>query len=248
MTIVVVVPVLNRPQRVAPLVESFLAARAVESTLLFVVSPNDIGERGEILAAIRLSPYAAMFVDAFDVEFVPGPGDFARKVNAAFRISKTLYGAGPPEFIFQAADDVRFEPGWDVEALRVAEATGAGVVGTNDQANPLVVAGRHSTHSLIRCSYVDECGGSLDGPGVVFHEGYGHQYVDNELIELAKHRGCYAHALRSVVRHDHPFFAPRRSRADALMDDTYRKGQSTSVADRKLWLQRRRLIGRDETA
>ena len=53
------------------------------------------------------------------------------------------------------------------------------MIGTDDQANPKVMRGHHSTHSLIRCSYIDSPGATWhDGPGAVYSEAYDHQWVD----------------------------------------------------------------------
>lgn len=221
--LVVIVPVLGRPAAVRPVAASALACAHVPTRVLFVCSQHDI-ETQEAAAS------AALADTQVDVCVLPGdlrPGDFARKINHAYRMTSEPW-------LFQAADDVQFTPGWDVEALTVAAREDVGVVGTNDDANPSVRSGHASTHSLIRRAYIDECGGSLDGPGVVFHEGYGHQWTDSELVELARSRGCYAPAPLAVVRHRHPFWGT------ALNDDTYRRGQSTSSADRRLFLERRR--------
>lgn len=229
--LLVVVPVLGRPDRARPLLASFIATRTpdVDSGLLFVCSPGDT----EQIAACRAAAAdGSGRVFAVTAPFERAPGDFARKINWAYREHVATPGV---EFLFQAADDVAFDHHWDREALAVARSTDVGVIGTNDAANPTVVAGLHSTHSLIRASYVAECGASADGPGFVFHEGYGHQYVDNELVTLARARDCWAFAHNSVVRHSHPIFNRR-----VLMDDTYRTGQATAEADRRLFLQRSR--------
>lgn len=216
--IAVVVPVLGRPQNAGPLVESF-AASGADARLLFVVSASDLAE----LRAVRETG-----ADYTLTDWVPGHADFARKVNLAYRLTRE-------EFIFQAADDVEFEGGWDSWALQAIEQGGAGVCGTNDQANPSVKAGRHSTHSLIRRSYVDECGASWDGPGTVFSEAYSHQWCDVELVELARSRGCWVFAPEAIVRHRHPLWRT------AEKDATYTKGQQHGREDHALFEQRRRL-------
>ena len=109
----------------------------------------------------------------------------------------------------------------------------AHVVGTNDLANAQVVNGTHATHILIRRSYVDERGASWDGPGVVAHAGYGHWYVDNEIVQAAKDRGVWGMALGSIVEHHHPIYDP-----EVPQDDTYRKGQSTADQDRRRYKKR----------
>jgi len=237
--IVVVVPVLSRPDAAARVAESWALARGVPSRMLFVCSETD---RDQIEACEDATWRVPHFVARdhpgagipdIEVAVLPGPwqpGDFARKVNYAFALTSE-------PFLFQAADDVEFRPGWDTEALMVADATGAGVVGTNDDANPTVRRGAHSTHSLIRRAYIDQVGGTWDdGPGVVFHEGYGHQWCDTELVEVAKKRGQWAFAPRAVVKHHHPFF-------DRYVptDDTYRRGQSTGRDDQRLYHSRERM-------
>lgn len=218
--IVVVCPVLARPGNAARVAES-LAAASPDARLVFVCSPDDDAQR---------EACARTGADILTLELGPAPGDFARKVNLAYRETTEPY-------LFQAADDVEFTAGWDDEALRVAEDTGAGVVGTNDDANPLVKRGGHSTHSLIRRAYVAEVGATADGdPGVVFHEGYGHQWCDNELVEVARARGQWAFAARSVVRHRHPIFD-----RTVAVDDTYRRGDSTAREDGLLFRRRRAL-------
>ena len=48
------------------------------------------------------------------VDWEPGPGDFAKKINHGFEYTDS-------EWVFQGADDIRFSPGWDIAALKVAE-------------------------------------------------------------------------------------------------------------------------------
>lgn len=166
--LVVIVPVLNRPANAAPLVDAFLEARTVASSLLFVATRDDEAQ----LEACRALAHEHADVALLEIMDPAGSGDFARKINRAFQATRT-------PFVFQAADDLLFCPGWDREAMRVADLTGAGVVGTNDGGNPTVMRGQHSTHTLIRRTYVDEVGATFtDGPGVVFHEGYGHQWCN----------------------------------------------------------------------
>jgi len=222
--LVVLVPVLGRHANAAPLAESFLEARTVESNLVFICSTGDTDEIRACAAATSPDDGTSFNV----VDWTAGPGDFARKINHGFRRSSH-------PFMFQAADDVVFCPGWDRAALHVADLTGAGVVGTNDMGNPKVIRGHHSTHTLIRRAYVDGPGGSLDGPGIVFHEGYGHQFADTELVELAKSRGQWAFAHEAIVCHEHPFWDKT-----VPTDATYRKGQASAQHDARLYRRRSR--------
>ncbi len=185
--------------------------------LLFLCSPDD---DDEIAACSEAG-------DVLVVDWPAGPGDYARKINAGYR-------ATAEPFVFTAADDLSFHAGWATAALAAAE-TGASVIGTDDLWNPAVRRGEHSTHSLIRRSYVDLEGASWDGPGIVYHEGYDHQFVDTELVAVARQRGAWAFCAGARVEHLHPM----AHKAD--MDDTYRKGLAKGRDDRRLFDARRRL-------
>jgi hypothetical protein len=217
--IAVLIPVLNRPQNAQPVVASLeLSDPHGLCRLLFICSPGDDAE----IAACRRTGADLLILDT-----LPGPGDFARKVQAGF-------DATDEPFIFQAADDVEFTDGWAEAALYAIDRDGGyGVCGTDDQANPLVMRGLHSTHSLIRRAYVDECGASWDGPGTVFSTAYSHQWVDTELVELAKVRGCFTFAHGSVVIHRHPLFD-----RSVPMDATYTRGLADGSADMALFHRR----------
>lgn len=220
-TIDVVVPMLGRPGRVDQLLESLYPAdEGIELIPVFVVSPDD----DEVQRAVADSGenYIVMARP-------PEGGDFARKVNAAYKATEG-------EWLFLGASDLRFHKGWASTAVSVGEDYGVGVIGTDDMGNPTVVRGHHSTHSLVRRSYIDQMGGGWDGPGVVYHEGYFHQYVDTELVTAAQVRGQWVFAHGSRVEHLHPFWRKGE------MDDTYRRALQADAGrrDAKLFQTRSR--------
>jgi len=225
----IIVPVLSRPQNAQPLVDSIKANTTVEYDLHFVCSPDD---DEQIDACIKATGWT---LDILAVDWQPGPGDAAKKWNYGYKI--TDFGPDNPKtypYVFMAADDITFTPGWDVEVLKVAERTGAGMVGTNDQANPLVMRGRHSTHSLFSRAYINSVGGTFfDGPGVVYCESYDHQYIDLEAVKAAMDRGQWAFAMNSVVAHHHPIYD-----RTVAYDDTYRKALGDASADKRLYTER----------
>jgi hypothetical protein len=153
------------------------------------------------------------------------PGStFAVKVNHGYR------STGEP-WLFLVGDDVRFQPRWLANAQLVAGDRWQ-VVGTNDRSNPRVIKGEHGTHLLVRRSYVDQVGASWDGPGVVAHEAYRHQFVDDEIVLAAQQRGVWVSASSAVVAHLHPI----NGRAD--WDEVYELGQAHVAADRELFAKR----------
>lgn len=159
-----------------------------------------------------------------------GPSDYPIKMNAAYRDTEG-------EWMLMGSDDIEFSDDWDTHALAVAEETQAGVIATNDMANAQVKRGRFGTHSLVSRSYVDELGGSADGPGVLIHEGYDHNFCDRELCHLAQSRGLYVFAPRSHIYHQHPHWRT------APNDPTYEKGISNFAQDQKLFFERAQLWG-----
>lgn len=213
----ILVPVLGRPQNAKPLVMSVAQNTTVPYTLTFLCSP---GDTEQIEAANAVSHTVV-------VDWESGPADAAKKWNYGFTITRA-------DFVFTAADDVEFTPGWDTAILAEAERTGAGMIGSQDDANPLVKRGKHSTHSLFRRSYIDEVGGTFfDGPGVVYHEGYDHQFIDTEACKAAMDRGEWAFARQSVVRHHHPFYDKT-----VPLDDTYRRALGEASHDSRLFKER----------
>ncbi len=220
----IIIPVLNRPQNAEKVVDSILLHSTELPCITFVCSPGD----SEEIAAVSLTEQDYIITD-----WAAGPGDGAKKWNLGYRHTMA-------PFVFLAADDLEFERGWDERVLEIAQKTNAGVIGTNDDANPLVKRGLHSTHSLVSRRYIDEVGGTWhDGPGVVYHEGYAHQWVDTELVAAAKQRGEWAFAHRSVVRHLHPLY-PKRGSARTPMDDTYRKAMGDAHEDAALFRARQK--------
>jgi glycosyltransferase involved in cell wall biosynthesis len=161
---------------------------------------------------------------------------YAQKVNLALEHSDA-------DFVLVVGDDVEFTDGW-YEAAREASPF-ADVIGTNDSEegrvrNPDVAAGRHADHFLIRRSYIDDDGASLDGPGVIMPDAYTHWFVDREVIELAKARGVFVMAPECRIIHHHPGYDGDEAAREA--DPVYMAAVDSSDDDAKIWLKRAPLI------
>jgi hypothetical protein len=173
---------LGRPHTVAPLVESIVATTP-DPHIIFGCTVGDV----EVIKEVE-------GFDHFEVGG-PMPGDYARKINMGYQLTDE-------PLLFTGACDIRFLPGWFEAATARLDGT-VGVVGTNDLGSRRVMAGDHATHSLVTRDYVDRFG-TIDEPGVVLHEGYHHEFVDDEFVQTAMHRGMWAFAEDSHVEHLHP--------------------------------------------
>lgn len=220
MTVAVLVPVLARPHRARLLAESLYETTTPEvAQLVFLCSPGDTDE----IKACQKVKHATTIVVPFPRE----NGDYARKINYGVRYTDEPW-------LFQGADDLSFHDDWLEHALRRAEAATARVIGTNDLGNRFVMSGRHSTHSLVARSYVEEHG-TVDEPGKMLHEGYRHNFCDTELVQAAMAKREWSFCRSSVVEHLHPHW----KKAD--MDSTYELGLGDFAADQKLFRSRQRL-------
>ena len=219
-SLVILCPVLDRPHRVVPLIESVNACTP-DAHLLFLCSYDD---RAEIKAVVQAGAEHVV------VPWRAGPADFSRKINLGAQSTTE-------EWIFVGADDLQFTVGWFEAALFAHHRTQACVVGTNDTHNWRTVSGQHSTHFLVHRDYL-ECG-TVDGPGKILSECYDHQWCDDECIQTAMWRGTYVHAHQAIVVHDHPHWGT------APMDGTYSKATRATAEDQALYESRKHLWGRN---
>lgn len=186
----VLVPVLGRPHRVAPILDSALAWTP-NADVLFIANPDDLEELAEL--------------EAQGANWITVDGGYATKINEGIRRTSS-------PLIFTGADDLLFHPGW-FEAAKACLTDTVGCVGTQDLCNPRVLAGEHATHFLLARWYCEL--GTIDGLPGAMYEGYPHEYLDDELVKTAKHRGAWAFAADSIVEHLHP------DAGKAPMDDLY---------------------------
>jgi hypothetical protein len=223
--VAVLVPVLGRPEHAAP----FMASLRASTGLARAYAICDRGDEDAATAWKQAGATVLLPLDPADDR----PGTFAEKVNEGYRVTSEPW-------LLLTGSDVRFHPGWWDHALAAAEGDRFSVVGTNDLGNPRVMAGEHSPHPLVRRLYVDQVGASWDGPGIVCHEGYQHNFVDDELVTAAKQRGTWTPALASRVEHLHPFWQK------AELDEVHKLGQSSFEEDRKLFEERLRAHAGDD--
>jgi glycosyltransferase involved in cell wall biosynthesis len=175
--LVILVPVLNRPANVAPLLSSIAMNTPQPYRVLFICDPGDIAEQDAIAreGGWMISP----------------GGGYASKIRAGVQATDEPY-------IFIGADDLRFHNGW-LEAATAAMVDGVQVVGVNDTIRRR--RRQHATHFLMTREYSELP--TLDGEPGPLSTAYHHSFVDDELIATATHRGVYAYAANAIVEHHH---------------------------------------------
>jgi glycosyltransferase involved in cell wall biosynthesis len=214
----ILIPVLRRPLNVKPLVES-IEQNTKDFEILFLASPGDYEEIIEL-------DHQNQSYKIMDSNY-ENNGDYARKINRGFNTIKA-------EWYFLGADDLRFYPGWFEHAMERYEDNGACVIGTNDLGNPMVIRGLHSTHTLVLGEYATRCG-TIDEPGKILHEGYPHEYVDQEFVETARCRLAWTFSHKSIVEHLHPNWNK------AAVDSIYAAQDLRMISGGRLYEKRKHL-------
>lgn len=220
--LVILVPVLNRPHRVAPLLDSIEAATPT-ARVFFLGQLYDNAENQAIQREFKRRDSDEGLRICENLE----GGTYAEKINRGCRHPKVR-----EPLIFLGADDLEFEPGW-FEAATARLRDGIEVVGINDLIPRRRNRRQHATHFLMSRMYAELP--TIDGGAGPLHTGYFHWCVDDELIATAESRDAYAYAPEARVKHLHPMVGA------AEEDSTYRKGRSRSRQDRQTFRSREAL-------
>lgn len=174
-TIAVLIPTVNRADRLPSLVENIHQATSVDHRVYLIIETDD---RDTVKTAANL-----------DATVVAGRHEgFATAAN-------TGYLASSEPFIAVGNDDVRFHEGWDRNALARMSRT-VHIVGINDS------SGDCKCFQLIRRAYIKEHSGVYDRPNRLYHE-YQSQCPDTELAHYAQLRGVWADAEDAIIEHLH---------------------------------------------
>lgn len=220
--VAILIPVLRRPHRILPVAESALDATP-NGRVVFLMTDGDSATFDAILAtAAGLGTERLSWHSLRPNRY----GDYAKKINHGYRVTDE-------PFLLFGADDLFFHDGWFERAVRHMSDEIA-VVGTQDLANRRVLRGDHSTHPLVARWYIDQVG-TIDEDGKALHEGYLHEFVDDEFIETAKAREVFAFEHDAVIEHLHPAVGK------APLDDLYRDEPRRMTQGRILFHRRRRM-------
>lgn len=179
-----------------------------------------VDDESHAQAAKQAAPWAHIIVE---------PGTVAHKINVAWQTIR-VESAAP--WMKVVGDDVKFHPGWLDHAQQVARLYEAKVVGSNDLANERVIRGEHATHWMMARDWIEDEGASWDGPGTIAHEGYAHNFVDDEIVKKAQMAGVFQLARGCIVEHMHPMVGKGQP------DDVYRIAGESFDADAALFAAR----------
>ena len=209
----ILVPSLNRPQRLRFAIDNIHANTPEDHRILFCVSDEEskriLEEQGE------------WFLDDSDDE----DRRYVTRMNKLVHEPLAL----ECDALFFGSDDVIHHDGWLGEALKELE--GFSCVVVNDGHNP------NGTQALIRTEYLAHA--VFDAPGDAFHGGYQHNFADTEQHFTAYKRNQYARAMGSHVEHLHPIWQS----ANAIpWDETYTNASVGWDHDQALFRERAQRI------
>lgn len=188
----ILIPSLNRPQRLHDLVMN-LRETTSDADRLFCVS--------DAASKALLDELGEWFLDDSDIE----DHRYVTRMNKLV----TDYLDDDIEAVFYGSDDVIYRENWLPNAQR--HLRGFACVVVNDLRN------QNGTQALMRRDYLEHA--VFDAPGLAFHPGYLHNYADTEQFATAHKNGEYARAMDAVVEHLHPLFGGENA---APWDATYR--------------------------
>jgi len=189
--IAVLIPTYKRQDRLKSIVDNFNLTTS-RGKLYFVITPEDTASKRKL--------------DLLKQEYFVVAGEYCKAINIAFNLTNE-------PFVFCGADDIEFTVGWDEKLLYSIK--GVGVTGGIDDWIPSK-SGIHTSHPLVRRSYILEQGGALGYPGLVYNPEREHYHLDIELEQLAWSRGQITINQDCVIHHHH--FVNNQ----ATNDDTYK--------------------------
>jgi hypothetical protein len=212
MTTAILIPTLNRPQRLRDLVAN-IRANTPEGMFTLLFCASDSASVG------ILENLGETVID--DTE--SGDHRYVTRMNRLVNIAMGLHDITS---VFFGSDDVFHHEGWLPEALNALERHALVVV--DDMRN------QNGTQALARLDYATTAA-VFDAQGIAFHPGYLHNFADTEQFRTAMANGEYGRALTSKVEHLHPLFGAPGS---AEWDSTYRDAQLGWAHDEMLFLTR----------
>jgi len=211
----IIIPTYGRASQLEAVAENIHESTSSDHRVVFVCERDDT----DSIAGVEALPAAQLVINE-------RTRNYAGALNTGY-----THTSNP--WVFTGADDLVWTTDWDLDCLAKVDDWFA-VIGTNDLLNTAVLAGMHSTHSLVARDYLEAVGGVADeGPGSFYPECYDHNFCDTEFIATAKMRARFRPCLDAVVEHLH--VTTGKVEADA----TYLRSIAHYDADSRMYDMRR---------
>jgi glycosyltransferase involved in cell wall biosynthesis len=196
--IAVLIPTFGRPHKLDKLIANF-KRNSKQSTLYFIIDPIDK------LSKEKLKP------NSNEYSVLSIKGEYQKAINYGYKNTKE-------PFIFCGADDILFTKGWEEKLLNIMEDEKIMVTGGIDD---WVCSGSgvHTSHPLIRRTYIDDIGCPQGYKGYIYNPNRQHYHIDIELEQVAWHRGVIKICKECVIEHNH--FFNKKAEKDSTYDRSY---------------------------
>lgn len=221
MNVAIILPSLNRPAKLKRNLGNMLMQMLPAGVDRLIVSLAI--QRTDVQTLTVANDLAVLWADS-DTDIIVAMRDSGTTCVQGFNIG---YAAikGLADWYVLSSDDQVYQPGWLAEALKVADETGAQVIGFNDGHTDIA---HYAPHYMMHKDFIaDHMGGQFVPPE------YQTWWFDREVCEKAQAVGLYAPAWAAHVEHQHPDWGT------AEIDDTHREAMPGRAADKLLYEQRR---------
>lgn len=217
-TVAVLIPSLGRCEQLRQRVTDLLQQQTVGVCMVVIIAvqSNDHDTIRVVNELMRHIPAGGNEIHA--VERMPGTTAVDGWLTA-FDYAR----ANDADWYVLGADDIEWQPGWLAEALRVADESGALVIGLNDGGHTDL--NHYAPHYMMHKLYADHMGFIPDG--------YKTWWFDRDVCEAAQHLGLYAPAWDAVAVHHHPDWE------NVPVDSTYVQAMPLRDDDRLLYEKRK---------
>lgn len=213
-TLAILVPTYRRAAKLKDVIKNIHEATITPHTIYFLLEPDDSGS----IAEVGLAKEQYIINDSEVHNYVAA-------VNLGFK--KTT-----EELVFCAADDLKFQKGWDKAIRKAAKDPELGFFGASDDW-VITKTQKHSSHFAVRRSYIETQGGVEDERGTIYFSGYQHLMCDIETEQTAQKRGAFIWLKDCRVEHLHWFTN------QAQKDQTYQRASDSWSHDIEIYNQRR---------
>jgi len=213
-TVAVLLPTKGRAAQLHSRLADLLEQETPEGVTLMVIAGMVEGDDDTDIVLTELTEqFDNLYVINRPVDSFPADGHYQ-----AYQAAKQM---GADWFVL-GADDIIWHQGWLAEALKVAQDTGAQVIGLNDGHTDL---DDFAPHYMANWKFCEEQLGDRLVP-----EGYVTWWWDRHVCQLARMHETYAPAWSAWAEHRHPDWRT------AVMDDTYREMEDKRGADMALYM------------